>query len=240
MKTLARSYFWCPGVDREIESLTKNCIQRSKYAKNPPKTMVHPWEWPSKPWEWIHIYFAGHFLNSMHLIVVDAHSKWPEVFSMNTITSGKTIEILRSLFCRYGLPKTLVSDNGRYFFPIKFQTFLKKNDIYHIKTIPYCPSSNGQAERFVQTFKDAMRQAQVDFGSRDYKWQKFLMQYRKTPHSTTHQSPAMMFLGRDIRTRLDLLRPNETQCEKVTDSPVRQFDVGDKVAIHDFSNTDGK
>ncbi|GBM18023.1 Uncharacterized protein K02A2.6, partial [Araneus ventricosus] len=153
---------------------------------------------------------------------------------------GKTIEILRSLFCRYDLPKTLVSDNGRSFISNEFQTFLKNNGIYHIKTSPYFPNSNGQAERFVRTFKDAMRQAKIDFGSRDYKLQKFLLQYRKTPHSTTHQSPAMMFLGRDIRTRLNLLRPNETPYEKATDSPVRQFDVGDKVAILDFSNTDGK
>ncbi|GBM39237.1 Uncharacterized protein K02A2.6 [Araneus ventricosus] len=118
--------------------------------------------------------------------------------------------------------------------------FLKNNDIYHFKTSPYFPSSKGQAERFVQTFKDAMRQAKIDFGSRDYKLQKFLFQYRKTPHSTTHQSPAMMFLGRDIRTRIDLLRPNETPYEKATDSPVCQFDVGDKVVIRDFSNAGGK
>ncbi|GBO00663.1 hypothetical protein AVEN_225457-1 [Araneus ventricosus] len=169
--------------------------------------------------------------------------KWPEVFPMNTITSGKTIEILRSLFifiCRYDLPKTLVSDNGRSFIFNEFQKFLKNNGIYHIKTSPYFPNSNGQAERFARTFKEAMRQAKIDFGSRDYKLQKFLLQYRKTPHSTTHQSPAMMFLGRDIRTRLDLLRRNETPYEKATDSPVRQFDVGDKVDIFDFSNTDGK
>ncbi|GBL88880.1 hypothetical protein AVEN_158984-1 [Araneus ventricosus] len=86
-----------------------------------------------------------------------------------------------------------------------------------------------QTDKLKDLFKDGMRQAKVDFGSRGYQLQNSLMQYRKTPHSTTHQSPAMMFLGRDIRTRLNLLRPNETPLEKATDSPVRQFDVGDKV-----------
>ncbi|GBM97170.1 hypothetical protein AVEN_153480-1 [Araneus ventricosus] len=122
---------------------------------------------------------------------------------MNAITTGKMIEILKSLFCTYGLGKTLFSDIERTFASTEFHTFLKNNVIYHIKTSPYFPSSNGQAERYVQTFKDAMRQAKVYFGSRDYKLQKLLMQFIKTPHSTTLLSPAMMFSGRDIHPRLD-------------------------------------
>ncbi|GBM45835.1 hypothetical protein AVEN_180706-1 [Araneus ventricosus] len=111
---------------------------------------------------------------------------------------------------------------------------------FTISTSPYFPSSNGHAERFVQTFKDAMRQAKVDFGSRDYKLQKFLMQFSKTPHSTTHLYPAMMFSGRDIHPRLDLLCLNEAPLGKATDSPLRQFPVGDKVVIRDYSNRDEK
>ncbi|EZA48469.1 hypothetical protein X777_13791 [Ooceraea biroi] len=39
---------------------------------------------------------------------------------------------------------------------------------------------------------------------------QFLRQYRKAPHATTGQSPAQLFLGRSIRTNLDLVRPEET------------------------------
>ena len=35
--------------------------------------------------------------------------------------------------------------------------------------------------------------------------------YRSTPHSTTGRSPSALFLGRELRTRLDLLKPN---CEE--------------------------
>jgi hypothetical protein len=37
---------------------------------------------------------------------------------------------------------------------------------------------------------------------------KFLITYRNTPHSTTGESPAQLMLGRPIRTRLDLVKPN--------------------------------
>jgi len=48
----------------------------------------------------------------MFMIIVDAHSKWLEVFPMKSITTIKTLEILGSLFATYGLPYQLVSDNG--------------------------------------------------------------------------------------------------------------------------------
>ncbi len=45
-------------------------------------------------WKRIHIDFAGPFLGKMFLIIVDAHSKWPEVVTMASTTSQVTIEAL--------------------------------------------------------------------------------------------------------------------------------------------------
>ena len=62
------------------------------------------WEWPSSPWERVHIDFAGPFLDRMLFVLVDAHSKWPEIVGMKTTTSTKTIEVLRSIFLRNEIP----------------------------------------------------------------------------------------------------------------------------------------
>ena len=40
--------------------------------------------------------------------------------------------MLRTMFARYGLPHTLVSDNGTYFTSHEFEDFLKANGIQHI------------------------------------------------------------------------------------------------------------
>ena len=93
----------------------------------------------------------------MHLIVIDAHSKWPEVIEMSTTTSQKTITELQRLFSMYGIPTQLVSDNGPQFTSEEFASFMKRNGIKHIRCAPYHPSSNGTAERFVQTFKKAVK-----------------------------------------------------------------------------------
>ena len=59
-----------------------------------------------------------------------------------------------ALCVRYGLPQQIVSkDNGPPFQSAEYENFLKQNSIQRALVSPYHPSSNGQAERFVQTFK---------------------------------------------------------------------------------------
>ena len=45
----------------------------------------------------------GPFMNRTFLIVVDAHSKWPEVIEMHPTTAQKTIMELHKLFATYGV-----------------------------------------------------------------------------------------------------------------------------------------
>jgi len=93
----------------------------------------------------------------MYLLVIDAHSKWPEIIEMKSTTATKTIDEMRKLFASHGLPEQLVSDNGPQFLSDEFATFSKMNGIKHIKSAPYHPATNGAAECLVQTFKKAMR-----------------------------------------------------------------------------------
>ena len=65
---------------------------------------LHPWEQPGQPWKIIYVDFADPFEASMWLIVVDAHTEWPEVIAMKTTIANKTIATLRSLFARYVIP----------------------------------------------------------------------------------------------------------------------------------------
>jgi len=159
MKAIARSYVWWPGMDQAIEAMVKACVACQSVKSAPAAAPLHPWVWPAKPWQRIHIDFAGPFRGSMFLVVVDAHSKWPEVRELRVTTAAKTIEVLRQLFSAYGLPEQLVTDNGPQFTSEEFALFAKQNVIKHIRTSPYLPASNGAAERFVQTFKQAMKAA---------------------------------------------------------------------------------
>ena len=85
------------------------------------------------------------------LVVIDAHSKWIDVEIVNSTSAVSTIIKLRSLFATHGIPEQLVSDNGSGFRSEEFKQFTTQNGIKHIFTSPYNPSSNGLAERAVQT-----------------------------------------------------------------------------------------
>lgn len=72
----------------------------------------------------------------MFLIIVDAHSKWMEVYLMNSTTSNATCDKLLQAFACHSLPVVLVTDNGPNFTSQEFKEFLQKNGIKHIQTSP--------------------------------------------------------------------------------------------------------
>ena len=176
----------------------------------------------------------------MFLIVVDAHSKWPEVIQMSTTTATNTIEALRRLFAAYGLPRQLVSDNGPQFCAEEFAVFCKMNGIKHILCAPYHPASNGLAEWFVQTFKRAMKAGAANQQSINHRLSNFLLTYRCTPHATTQEAPCWLFMGGSLRTRLDLLRPScaakQSQQKTTHDrqAHARDLELGQPVMTRNF------
>lgn len=137
---------------------------------------------------------------------------------MTTATSMTTIKTLRILFSRYGVPKMIVSDNGPQFTSEEFQQFCNNNNVKHVRSTPYHPKTNGLVERAVQTFKNRF-QASKSVQDLDLRLANFLFSYRNTPHATTGRSPAELFMGRRLRTPLDLLKPDvsvnvETKLQK--------------------------
>ena len=244
MKSIARSYVWWYGLDKAIEQLAHSCLPCQAVKNVPAAAPLHPWIWPNAPWTRIHMDFTGPFQGHMFFVVVDAHSKWPEVVQMSTTTTAATLKALRDMFAQHGLPEQMVSDNGPQFVSDEFATFAKKNGIRHIRCAPYHPASNGLAERFVQTFKWAMKASHNDGRSPSHRLAEFLMTYRATPHATTGVSPATLFLHRKIRTRFDLLRPDTQRNVHVKQATqkthhdkqasLRQLQVGQPVMAKDF------
>ena len=242
MKNLARSYFWWPGLDADIETLVAGCHSCQMNRNSPSSAPLHPWEWPGKPWVRLHVDYAGPFLGKMFLVIVDSHSKWIEVFPMNQSTSQATIEKLRQTFAIHGLPEILVSDNGTCFTSELFETFLKNNGIRHLRSAPYHPSTNGLAERAVQVLKRGLKK--MTGGTIETRVSRFLAAYRVTPQTTTGLSPAELMFNRKIRTRFDLAKPCVEQRVRVRQEQQKlhhdhrnsrpEFLVGDSVNVKNF------
>ena len=159
MKSLARMHVWWPNIEVDIAAHCKDCTACAETGPNQPDNLS-AWPVPDGPWQRIHIDFAGPFLDDMWLVVMDAYSKWPHVLKINKYpTSETTTSALDDLFAMWGRPATIVSDNGPQFASSTFADWCNAHSIAHLTSAPFHPSSNGEAERLVGVFKQAMKRA---------------------------------------------------------------------------------
>lgn len=210
MKGIARSFVYWPKIDADIERISKECVDCARVANKPKRYTDHHWEYPKGPWERVHIDYAGPVEGMMLLIISDAYSKWLDVKVTKSITATTTISLIDEIFASYGVPMMVVTDNGTNFTSAEFNNYLTSVGIkYHKYTAPYHPSTNGQAERSVQTVKNGLKAMCTTRQTLQQNLNEFLRQYKNAPHSTTGISPSQLFLGRQIRTRLDLVHPED-------------------------------
>ena len=235
MKSLSRLHIWFPKIDKEIEKFVKTCETCEILSNNPNKNSLPPWDWPIEPMNRVHIDFFE-FENNKFLAMVDSYSKWIELKVANSWKTDNTIKTLKLWFSQFSIPKQLVSDNGVQFTSTEFKSFIEKTGINHIRTAIYHQSSNGQVERYVQTIKQALRAEKQSKKPIDEKINDFLMSYRSTPHTTTSFMPAQLFIGRNISTKIDLIKPSRLIVKKKShdENEIRSFSSKDNVIVRFF------
>ncbi|KIH65010.1 integrase core domain protein [Ancylostoma duodenale] len=218
MKSLARSYVYWPNIDEDCERTVQGCMACQVESKTPAKVPLQMWKSAQEVWERIHFDFAGPLHGTYYRVVVDAMSKWPEIFELKNITACTTVKPLKTLFARYGNPKTLVSDSGTQFTSELFKQMCEERGVTHVRTPPYHPQSNGQAERFVDILKRGIKKLKRE-GTPTLRpssncLDTVLLAYRTTSNAALQRkSTAEVFLGRRLRTRLSMLVPRREQPE---------------------------
>ncbi|CAH8818866.1 unnamed protein product [Schistosoma curassoni] len=209
MKSLARLTCWWPEINADICRTANNC-EKCHQLKNHPSKWV-PWPVSSEAWQRIHADYCGPFLGKYYaLVVIDSFSKWPEFFFTTSPNSDFTIQALRKVFSREGVPLVLVTDNGSHFAADAVTTWLNGIGCKHLFTAPRHPCSNGQAENFVRTLKTAIDSiAPSTFNELERGVDTFLLQYRNAKHSVTKETPAKLLKGRILRSNMRCLESAE-------------------------------
>ncbi|XP_064475862.1 uncharacterized protein K02A2.6-like [Ornithodoros turicata] len=125
---------------------------------------------------------------------------------MAATTATKTIDAMKDIVVQHGLPQVLVTDNGPPFTSQQFTAFLAELGVHHVRTPPYHPKSNGQAENFVRMFKTVLSRLATE---RRETIRELLVKYRVTPHASTGRPPCERLNSRHYRSVLDLVRPSD-------------------------------
>ena len=217
-KAIARSLVWWPRIDEDVANTVRTCQPCQLSAKRHAKPLVTPWPKATAPWERVHIDYAGPIDGHNFLIITDAYSQYSVIKVVPNLSTATLITHMRYFFADYGLPCLIVSDNGRQLVSQEFKQFLKKNGVRHITSPPWHPSSNGLAERTVQTFKALL--ARFTQGDIHTRVARVTAAMRNRP-TATGQSPAEI-IGRPGRHPLSRLHPNSDPARSYTDPTIQE------------------
>ncbi|XP_024877300.1 uncharacterized protein K02A2.6-like [Temnothorax curvispinosus] len=241
MKSMARLVVWWPKIDSYIEERVKTCKYCIEVNDSPRRMTLSPWPYPTQPWHRIHADFAGPFLGHTFLLILDAFSKWPEIYIVNNMSAELTIKLFKDT---YGLPHHVITDSGTQFTSDEFKSFLKSIGTKHTFAAPKHPATNGAAENFVKVFKRKikaiMNSSNIDIQTA---MRRFLFNYKTTKHTITNETPAKLLMGREFRTTLDILRPDskkiielkqEDQIKNFIENRNEKFQQNDVVMAKDF------
>ena len=192
------SMFW-PRMATDLKTYISKCDVCMAHRAAPPQETLLPHEFIPRPWSKVGADLCE--LNGRTLLVVcDYFSNFIEVESLPTTTTRAVCKALKVMFASYGVPDTLVTDNGPQFSSAEFVTFTKVWSFEHSTSSPHYPQSNGKAENAVKTVKRLFKKCK-DAGQSEY---RALLDWRNTPTEGVGTSPAQRFLGRRCKTLLPM------------------------------------
>jgi transposase InsO family protein len=134
------------------------------------------------------------------LVAIDKFSKWIKVRPLNSIRSEQAVAFFTNIIHRFGVPNSIITDNGTQFTGRKFLDFCEDHHIRVDWAAVAHPMTNGQVERangmILQGLKPRIYNDLNKFGKR---WMKELpsvvWSLRTTPSRATGFTPFFLVYG---------------------------------------------
>jgi len=206
---LTKRFYWIK-MHEDIFNYVRSCTkcQSTKNPSEKPSGSLQPVR-KNGPWDMLTMDLMGPLpltakRNTQLLVVVDHFSKWVELFPLTNGTANKIASIIeREIFCRFGAPKSILTDNGTNFRSKCLHQLCKAWGIKQKFTSPYHPQAN-LTERINRTLRGCLSTYIAD---KQKKWDEYLpavaLALRTAVSDTTGYSPSMLVFGREILTPLD-------------------------------------
>ncbi|KAI5351622.1 hypothetical protein L3X38_004513 [Prunus dulcis] len=141
----------CEKSMKASAAFTQKCDKCQRFANIPqlpaePLTaMVSPWPFAQWGLDLIGPMPEGKGQVKYAVVAVDYFTKWAEAEALATITAARIESFVwQSIVCRFGIPNSIVTDNGRQFDNAKFKQFCSNLKIRLCFASPAHPQSNGQ------------------------------------------------------------------------------------------------
>ena len=138
-------------------------------------------------------------------VFMDRFTKWPEAFPIPDKRASTIAALLmEKIICRFGAPRTLLSDRGKEFLNEIVKELSVLLDMKKLNTSGYRPQTNGQVEKFNGTLIHTVS-AYVSENHKD--WDKFLpyalFAYRTSRNEFTKESPFFLMFHKEAKLPID-------------------------------------
>ena len=139
-KTLRQGYYW-PTILKDVTELVKKCKicqehdQIPRLSSEPLTSITSPWPFQQWGLDLLVPLPIGKAQCKFIVVGVDCFTKWAEAEPLAMITKQKVRNFVwRSIICRLGIPRALISDNGKQFDNPKFRDFCVSSSESRITT----------------------------------------------------------------------------------------------------------
>ena len=188
---------------KDATELVKKCKTCQEHAKNshlpsePLTSITSPWPFQQWGLDILGPLPIGRGQCKFVIVAMDYFTKWAKAEPLATITE-QTVRnfVWRSIICRFKIPRSLVSDNGKQFDNPKFRDFCTELGNKNCYLSPAHPQSNGQVEVTIRTLKTVLKTKLEDLKG---KWVEYLPEvlwaYRTTCKSATQETPFALAFG---------------------------------------------
>ncbi|XP_043693051.1 uncharacterized protein LOC122643499 [Telopea speciosissima] len=137
------------------------------------------------------------------VVVVDYFTKGVEVEALAIISATKVWKFfLHSFIYRYGIPRTLITNNGKQF-EQKLKEFSDRYEIQLHKTSVAHPQSNGLAKAMNKILIDGIKK-KLEIAKWAEKLPNILWAYRTTTRLATGETPFMLTYGTEAMIPMEI------------------------------------
>nr|ABF96190.1 retrotransposon protein, putative, Ty3-gypsy subclass [Oryza sativa Japonica Group] len=200
------------------------CQFHSKHTKLPAQALqTIPLTWPFSCWglDILGPFPRGQGGYRFLFVAIDKFTKWIEAVPTREIKADNAIKFIKGIFCRYGLPHCIITDNSSQFISADFQDYYIRLGVKICFASVSHPQSNGQVERANGIVLQGMKTHVYDrLMSHDKRWVEelpsVLWAVRTTPTTSNKETPFFLVYGSEAMLPGEL-QHQSTRVQKYSD-----------------------
>ncbi len=205
-KVFRAGFYWLTAIE-DAKEIVRTCDACQRFAAKPHSPAAEltpiPLSWPFAQWGLdmvgkLHKASPGGY--EYLLVAVDKFTKWIEAKPINSPDAASAIKFVKDIVFRFGVPHSIVTDNGSNFTSKEFKAYCAEVGIkLHFASVAH-PQTNGQVEKANGIICNGIKKRLLGpLEKARHTWPEelpsVLWSIRTTPNTATQETPFFLVHG---------------------------------------------